>query len=60
MRADPQRADELRSIGPPLSFPAWVRRIWPNFYALVCVCGGPFVTMLPKVRIFVLFYSRVA
>ena len=51
MRADPQRADELKSIGPPSSFPGWAPRIWPRFDTLISICSGTFATALPKVGI---------
>ncbi|KIM56354.1 hypothetical protein SCLCIDRAFT_243824 [Scleroderma citrinum Foug A] len=50
MRADPQRANELTSIGPPLSFPEWAPRVWTNLNTLVCICGGTFATALPLAR----------
>ncbi|KIM56344.1 hypothetical protein SCLCIDRAFT_1220376 [Scleroderma citrinum Foug A] len=50
MRADPQRAEELRNIGPPLSCPEWAPRVWPNLKTLICVCSGTFATALPMAR----------
>ena len=51
MRADPQRAEELRKIGPPFSFPAWAPRVWPNLNTLFAVCSGTFAIALPKVSV---------
>ncbi|KAI6038428.1 GH3 auxin-responsive promoter-domain-containing protein [Pisolithus marmoratus] len=50
MHADPQRADELQSIGPPLSSPGWAHRVWPSLKLLTCVCSGTFATSLPQAR----------
>ncbi|KAI6129045.1 GH3 auxin-responsive promoter [Pisolithus croceorrhizus] len=50
MRADPQRADELQRIGPPLSSPGWAQRVWPSLKLLRCVCSGTFATALPQAR----------
>ncbi|KAI6011785.1 GH3 auxin-responsive promoter [Pisolithus marmoratus] len=49
-RADPQRAEELENIGPPLTCPGWAQRIWPNLKTLVCICSGTFAAVLPKAR----------
>ena len=51
MHADPQRAEELRNIGPPFSCHAWATRVWPNLNTLVAVCSGTFSTAIPKVMI---------
>ncbi|KAI6009518.1 GH3 auxin-responsive promoter [Pisolithus orientalis] len=40
MQADPQWADELQDIGPPLSSPGWAQRVWPNLKVLSGVCSG--------------------
>ncbi|KIK28186.1 hypothetical protein PISMIDRAFT_606870 [Pisolithus microcarpus 441] len=48
-RANPQRAEELQSIGPPLTCSTWARRVWPNLKTLVCICSGTFATAMPKV-----------
>ncbi|KIM56348.1 hypothetical protein SCLCIDRAFT_1220383 [Scleroderma citrinum Foug A] len=50
MHADPQRAEELRSIGPPFSCPAWAPRVWPNLRVLSCICSGIFANTLPMAR----------
>ncbi|KAL4066488.1 GH3 auxin-responsive promoter [Scleroderma yunnanense] len=50
MRADPQRAEELRSIGPPFSCPAWAPRVWPNLNTVRFICSGTFATSLPMAR----------
>ncbi|KAI6038429.1 GH3 auxin-responsive promoter [Pisolithus marmoratus] len=50
MRADPQRADELQHIGPPLSSPGWAQRVWPSLKLLTCICSGTFATALPQAR----------
>ncbi|KIK22612.1 hypothetical protein PISMIDRAFT_11474, partial [Pisolithus microcarpus 441] len=34
-RANPQRAEELQSIGPPLDCPGWAQRVWPNLKTVV-------------------------
>ncbi|KAI6028016.1 GH3 auxin-responsive promoter [Pisolithus microcarpus] len=49
-RANPQRAEELQSIGPPLTCSTWARRVWPNLKTLVCICSGTFATAMPKTR----------
>ncbi|KAI5989951.1 GH3 auxin-responsive promoter [Pisolithus albus] len=49
-RANPQRAEELQSIGPPLTCNAWAKRVWPNLETLVCICSGTFATVMPKAR----------
>ena len=46
--ANPDRADELRDIGPPLSSQGWAARVWPKLGAITFICGGPFATVLPK------------
>ncbi|KIK14917.1 hypothetical protein PISMIDRAFT_342535 [Pisolithus microcarpus 441] len=48
-RANPQRAEELQSIGPPLTCSTWAQRVWPNLKTLVCICSGTFATTMPKV-----------
>ncbi|KIN97892.1 hypothetical protein M404DRAFT_1005747, partial [Pisolithus tinctorius Marx 270] len=50
MHADPQRADELQDIGPPLSSPGWAQRVWPNLKVLSGICSGTFATVLPQAR----------
>ncbi|KAI6151241.1 GH3 auxin-responsive promoter [Pisolithus tinctorius] len=50
MHADPQRADELQDIGPPLSSPGWAQRVWPNLKVLSGVCSGTFARALPQAR----------
>ncbi|KAL4066057.1 GH3 auxin-responsive promoter [Scleroderma citrinum] len=50
MHANPQRAEELQGIGPPLSCPAWAERVWPNLKVLTCICSGTFSTAVPKAR----------
>ncbi|KAI6119507.1 GH3 auxin-responsive promoter [Pisolithus thermaeus] len=49
-RANPQRAEELRNIGPPLNCPGWAQRVWPNLKTVVCICSGMFATLIPKAR----------
>ncbi|KAI5993123.1 GH3 auxin-responsive promoter, partial [Pisolithus marmoratus] len=49
-QANPQRAEELQNIGPPLSCPGWAQRVWPNLKTLVCICSGTFATVMPKAR----------
>ncbi|KAI6025214.1 GH3 auxin-responsive promoter [Pisolithus microcarpus] len=49
-RANPQRAEELQSIGPPLDCPGWAQRVWPNLKTVVCICSGVFATLIPKAR----------
>ncbi|KAI6129067.1 GH3 auxin-responsive promoter [Pisolithus croceorrhizus] len=50
MRADPRRADELQSIGPPLSYPGWAQRVWPSLKLVKGICSGTFAAVLPQVR----------
>ncbi|KAI6138933.1 GH3 auxin-responsive promoter [Pisolithus tinctorius] len=50
MGADPQRADELQNIGPPLSYPGWAQQVWPNLKLLTGVCSGTFAASLPQAR----------
>ncbi|KAI6151127.1 GH3 auxin-responsive promoter [Pisolithus tinctorius] len=50
MRADPQRADELQHIGPPLSGPGWAQRVWPRLKLLTSICSGTFAASLPQAR----------
>ncbi|KAI6038424.1 GH3 auxin-responsive promoter [Pisolithus marmoratus] len=50
MHADPQRADELQQIGPPLSFPGWAQRVWPSLKLLTGICSGAFAAQLPQIR----------
>ncbi|KAI6006357.1 GH3 auxin-responsive promoter [Pisolithus marmoratus] len=49
-QANPQRAEELQNIGPPLTSPVWAQRVWPNVKSLVCVCSGMFAILIPKAR----------
>ncbi|KAI5992049.1 GH3 auxin-responsive promoter [Pisolithus marmoratus] len=49
-QANPQRAEELQNIGPPLTCPAWAQQVWPNIKSLVCVCSGMFAILIPKAR----------
>ncbi|KIJ59266.1 hypothetical protein HYDPIDRAFT_33336, partial [Hydnomerulius pinastri MD-312] len=48
--ANPERADELREIGPPSSCDGWAARVWPDFQMVLTICSGEFATALPKVR----------
>ncbi|KAI6038426.1 GH3 auxin-responsive promoter [Pisolithus marmoratus] len=50
MHADPQRADELQQIGPPLSFPGWAQRVWPSLKLFTGICSGAFAAQLPQIR----------
>ncbi|KAI6012975.1 hypothetical protein EDC04DRAFT_2760255 [Pisolithus marmoratus] len=50
-RAHPQRAEELRNIGPPLTCPAWAQRVWPNLNTLVSICSGTFAIVIPQVMV---------
>ncbi|KIJ19631.1 hypothetical protein PAXINDRAFT_166730 [Paxillus involutus ATCC 200175] len=50
LHANPERATELREIGPPLSCAGWAARVWPKLRMLVATCSGPFAFVLPKVR----------
>ncbi|KAI6151130.1 GH3 auxin-responsive promoter [Pisolithus tinctorius] len=50
MGANPQRADELQNIGPPLSYPGWAQQVWPNLKLLTGVCSGTFAASLPQAR----------
>ncbi|KAI5987562.1 GH3 auxin-responsive promoter [Pisolithus albus] len=50
MHADPQRADELHNIGPPLSRPGWAQRVWPNLKLVKGICSGTFAAVLPQVK----------
>ncbi|KAI6009406.1 GH3 auxin-responsive promoter [Pisolithus orientalis] len=50
LRTDPQRADELQSIGPPLSYSGWAQRVWPNLKLLKGICSGTFAAALPQAR----------
>ncbi|KAI6117519.1 GH3 auxin-responsive promoter-domain-containing protein [Pisolithus croceorrhizus] len=50
MHADPQRADELQRIGPPLSSPGWAQRVWPNLKLFTSICSGTFAAALPQAR----------
>ncbi|KIK75756.1 hypothetical protein PAXRUDRAFT_29048 [Paxillus rubicundulus Ve08.2h10] len=50
LHANPERATELREIGPPLSCAGWAARVWPKLRMLVATCSGPFAFLLPKVR----------
>ncbi|KIJ59269.1 hypothetical protein HYDPIDRAFT_33339 [Hydnomerulius pinastri MD-312] len=50
LRANPERADELREIGPPSSCDGWAARVWPDFEMILTICSGGFATALPKVR----------
>ncbi|KAI6038444.1 GH3 auxin-responsive promoter [Pisolithus marmoratus] len=50
MRADPQRADELQNIGPPLSYSGWAQRVWPSLKLLKGICSGTFAAALPQAR----------
>ncbi|KAL4078869.1 GH3 auxin-responsive promoter [Scleroderma yunnanense] len=51
MHADPQRAEELRHIGPPLSCSGWAQHTWPMLKTLASICSGAFSGSLPKARI---------
>ena len=59
MRASPQRAEELKNIGPPSSCTAWAVHVWPNLNTLVAVCGGTFATALPKASITFQCYQKM-
>ncbi|KAI6110151.1 GH3 auxin-responsive promoter [Pisolithus sp. B1] len=50
MHADPQRADELQRIGPPLSSAGWAQRVWPNLKLFTSICSGTFAAALPQVK----------
>ncbi|KAI6138967.1 GH3 auxin-responsive promoter-domain-containing protein [Pisolithus tinctorius] len=50
LRANPQRADELQNIGPPLSYSRWAQRVWPNLKLLKGICSGTFAAALPQAR----------
>ncbi|KIJ59264.1 hypothetical protein HYDPIDRAFT_100975 [Hydnomerulius pinastri MD-312] len=50
LRANPERADELRDIGPPSSCDGWAARVWPDFQMVLTICSGGFATALPKMR----------
>lgn len=50
LHADPQRAEELQSIGPPFSCSSWAQRTWPKLRALICICSGRFSIGLSKAR----------
>ncbi|KAF8836524.1 hypothetical protein BDN67DRAFT_974069 [Paxillus ammoniavirescens] len=50
LHANPERAAELREIGPPFSCVGWAARVWPKLRMLITICSGPFATVLPKVR----------
>ncbi|KAL4080504.1 GH3 auxin-responsive promoter [Scleroderma citrinum] len=41
---------ELRSIGPSFSCPAWAPRVWPNLNAVLFICSGTFATTLPMAK----------
>ncbi|KAI6011784.1 GH3 auxin-responsive promoter [Pisolithus marmoratus] len=49
-QANPQRAEELQIVGPPLTCPGWAHHIWPSFKTLACICSGTFATVMPKAR----------
>ncbi|KAI5990146.1 GH3 auxin-responsive promoter [Pisolithus albus] len=40
-RANPQRAEELQNIGPPLDRPGWAQRVWPNLKTVARSVLGP-------------------
>ncbi|KAF8836519.1 hypothetical protein BDN67DRAFT_911028 [Paxillus ammoniavirescens] len=50
LHANPERAAELREIGPPFSCVGWAARVWPRLRMLATISSGPFATALPKVR----------
>ncbi|KAI6013488.1 GH3 auxin-responsive promoter [Pisolithus microcarpus] len=49
-RANPERAEELQNIGPPLDCPGWAQRVWPNLKNISCVCSSTFATLISKAR----------
>ncbi|KAI5990143.1 GH3 auxin-responsive promoter [Pisolithus albus] len=40
-RANPQRAEDLQNIGPPLECPGWAQRVWPNLKTVARSVLGP-------------------
>ncbi|KAF8836518.1 hypothetical protein BDN67DRAFT_320800 [Paxillus ammoniavirescens] len=50
LHANPERATELREIGPPFSCVGWAARVWPKLRKLTAISSGPYATVLPKVR----------
>ncbi|EIW76602.1 hypothetical protein CONPUDRAFT_63859 [Coniophora puteana RWD-64-598 SS2] len=52
--ADPDRAEQLRKIGPPSrTAEGWLKKVWPNLELLSAVCTGTFARVLPQVRAYV-------
>ncbi|KAN0093413.1 GH3 auxin-responsive promoter [Tylopilus felleus] len=49
--ANPDRADELREIGPPSSREGWAALVWPQLRRVAGLCSGSFGTCLPQLRI---------
>ncbi|KIK80810.1 hypothetical protein PAXRUDRAFT_833328 [Paxillus rubicundulus Ve08.2h10] len=50
LHANPERAAELREIGPPFSCAGWAARVWPKLTRFIAISSGPFATVLPQVR----------
>ncbi|EIW75937.1 hypothetical protein CONPUDRAFT_131422 [Coniophora puteana RWD-64-598 SS2] len=52
--ADPERAEELRKIGPPSrTAVGWATKTWPGLNSLRAISTGAFERLLPKLRAFV-------
>ncbi|EIW75714.1 hypothetical protein CONPUDRAFT_93407 [Coniophora puteana RWD-64-598 SS2] len=59
--ADPERAEELRKIGPPSGAAiGWAKKTWPSLNSLWVISTGAFERPLPKVRAFVGSDVRIA
>ena len=47
--ANPERAAELRALGPVKDSPGWLKMIWPNLKEYTGVISGTYAGILPKV-----------
>ncbi|EIW81566.1 hypothetical protein CONPUDRAFT_165674 [Coniophora puteana RWD-64-598 SS2] len=57
--ANPDRAKELRNLGPPSqTAEGWATKAWPRFELLIAITTGTFGRVLPKARAFIPFISR--
>ncbi|KAI9573260.1 GH3 auxin-responsive promoter [Boletus coccyginus] len=49
---DPERAAELRRIGPPSSRPGWCGHVWPNLRSVTTIASGSFASSVPLAKWF--------
>ncbi|EIW81168.1 hypothetical protein CONPUDRAFT_82204 [Coniophora puteana RWD-64-598 SS2] len=48
--ANPERAQELRTIGNDTTQPGWLKRVFPKLAIVVAISSGPFSSVLPEMK----------